>query len=258
MPSAAPTHPPTPERRPTSSAAAPRRAAVGKARATPRNAARRRRTGRPKMLLWSAAALLCSFEASATCAEPALPATCERDIAGAARRYGIPLAVFYAVGLNESGVRGRLQPFAMNIDGRAVVHASLAEALDGFRNAKAGGARMIDIGCMQINHHYHAARFRSLEAMFDPGQNVDYAARFLRELKEREHTWTMAVARYNAGPNNDPAQKIYVCGVLRRMVASGFGAWTESAKKFCFSPGVAKPPMAEPTPARIAKNEPQG
>ena len=76
--------------------------------------------------------------------------------------------------------------------------------------------------------------------MFDPGRNVDYAARFLRELKEREHSWTMAVARYNAGPDNDPAQKVYVCGVLRRMVASGFGAWTESAKKFCFSPSVAK------------------
>lgn len=180
--------------------------------------------------------------------------SCEREIAGAARRYDIPLAVFYAVGLNETGVRGRLQPFAMNIDGRGVSHASLAEALDGFRKAKASGARMIDVGCMQINHHYHAGRFRSLEAMFDPGQNVDYAARFLRELKEREHSWTMAAARYNAGPNNDPAQKNYVCGVLRRMVASGFGAWTESAKKFCFSPGVATVSGSASASARTGQN----
>ena len=46
---------------------------------------------------------------------------------------------------------------------------------------------------------------------------------FLRDLKVRERTWTMAVARYNAGPDNDPAQKKYVCGVLARMIASGFG-----------------------------------
>lgn len=202
--------------------------------------------------------LLCSSNAATAFAASAPPATCEREITGAARRYDIPLAVFYAVGLNETGVRGRLQPFAMNIDGRAVIPSNLMEALEGFRRAKAGGARMIDIGCMQINHHYHAARFRSLEAMFDPAQNVDYAARFLRELKAREHTWTMAVARYNAGPDNDPAQKTYVCGVLHRMVASGFGAWTESAKNFCFSPGVAKSSAFVVTPDRAAENVPHG
>ena len=169
-------------------------------------------------------------------------ASCEREIASAARRYDIPLAVFYAVGLNETGAKGRLQPFAMNIDGRASIQQSLSQALTRFREAKAHGAKMIDIGCMQINHRYHAAHFATLEAMFDPAQNIDYAARFLRELKLREGTWTMAVARYNAGPNNDPAQKTYVCGVMTRMVASGFGAWTESARKFCFDSGVTKTP----------------
>ena len=186
------------------------------------------------------------------------PATCEREVAAAARRYDIPLAVFYAVGLNETGVRGRLQPYAMNIDGRGVIATSLAEATAGFHKAKNAGARMIDVGCMQINHHYHAARFRSIEAMFDPAQNVNYAAHFLRELKEREHSWTMAVARYNAGPNNDPAQKVYVCAVLRKMVASGFGAWTESAKNFCFAPGVAKQSSATQTPVPSTGTAPHG
>lgn len=174
-------------------------------------------------------------------AQPGPIVSCEPQIARAAQRYDIPLAVFYAVGLTETGGNGRLHPFSMNIDGRAVSSASLPEALARFARAKAAGARMIDIGCMQINHHYHAAEFRSLEAMFDPAQNVDYAAHFLRDLKQRERTWTMAVARYNAGPNNNPAQKQYVCGVMIRMVASGFGAWTESARKFCFTGPVANP-----------------
>ena len=50
-----------------------------------------------------------------------------------------------------------------------------------------------------------------VEAMFDPARNVDYAARFLKELSTREGNWTMAVARYNAGPNNRSAQKRYIC-----------------------------------------------
>ena len=186
--------------------------------------------------LSGAAWAACSCEVSA---EEFASVNCEHEIAAAARRHDIPLAVFYAVGLNETGVKGRLQPFAMNIDGRALVSASVAEAVARFHEAKAHGARMIDIGCMQINHHYHGSKFTSLEAMFDPAQNIDYAARFLGELKLREGTWTMAVARYNAGPDNDPAQKVYVCGVVTRMVASGFGAWTESARKFCFAPTVA-------------------
>jgi soluble lytic murein transglycosylase-like protein len=158
---------------------------------------------------------------------------CEREIAAAANRYTIPLAVFYAVGLTETGRGGTLQPYSMNIDGRSSLSASLAEAMQRFEEARRSGARMIDIGCMQINHHYHASHFASLAAMFDPAKNVDYAAHLLQELRTREGSWTLAVARYNAGPNNNPAQKRYVCGVIRNMVASGFGAWTANARAFC-------------------------
>lgn len=141
--------------------------------------------------------------------------------------------MFYAVGLQETGTRSGLQPFAMNIEGRAVASATLADALRTFAAARARGAQLIDIGCMQINYRYHGDRFGSVEAMFDPARNVDYAAKFLRDLKSREGSWTLAVARYNAGPNNNPAQRRYVCGVIRNMVASGFGAWTAGASSFC-------------------------
>jgi soluble lytic murein transglycosylase-like protein len=169
--------------------------------------------------------------AASSRADTATP--CEREIAGAAQRYNIPLAVFYAVGLTETGSGGVLHPYAINIDGRAAISPDLATAVARFEQARKQGARMIDIGCMQINHHYHASRFASLQDMFDPAKNVAYAARLLRELKEREKTWTMAVARYNAGPDNNPAQKLYVCSVIRNMVASGFGSWTPAAQQFC-------------------------
>lgn len=102
-----------------------------------------------------------------------------------------------------------------------------------FEAARRQGARLIDIGCMQINHHYHAEHFSGLRQMLEPRANVDYAARFLVQLKQRHATWSMAVARYHAGPNNDPAQKRYVCRVITNMVTTGFGRWTPEARQFC-------------------------
>ena len=169
--------------------------------------------------------------AASGCAQGAT--VCEKEIAAAAHRYDVPLAVFYAVGLQETGTRNGLQPYAMNIEGRAVSSATLGDALRAFAAARGRGTQLIDIGCMQINYRYHGDQFPSVDAMFDPARNVDYAAKFLRGLKAREGSWTLAVARYNAGPNNNPAQRKYVCGVIRNMVASGFGAWTAGASSFC-------------------------
>ena len=154
----------------------------------------------------------------------------------AAKAYDVPLGVLYAVGLTETGKRGSLRPFAMNVEGAPHYPESLADALRVFAEAKRSGARLIDVGCMQINHLFPGAHFHSLEEMFDPPRNVDYAARFLRELRHREPNWTLAVARYHAGPNNDPAQKRYVCAVIANMVAAGFGAWTPQASVFCNRP----------------------
>lgn len=158
---------------------------------------------------------------------------CEQQMAQAAQKHGVPLGMLYAVGLTESGKRGSLQPYAMNIQGKAYFGTSAQDVMQKLTEAQAGGIRLVDLGCMQINHHYHRAKFPSLEAMIDPRQNVEYATRFLKELKEREGSWTLAVARYHAGPNNNPAQKLYVCRVITNMVATGFGNWTPGAKAFC-------------------------
>lgn len=151
----------------------------------------------------------------------------------AARAHNVPLGVLYAVGLSETGRKGVLHPYALNIDGRTIRASDLRDAMAQFRDAKAKGAKLVDLGCMQINHLYHSAQFASVEAMFDPAKNVDYAARFLKELRAREGSWTMAVARYNAGPNNTVAQRRYVCSVIGNLVASGFGSWTSEARAFC-------------------------
>ncbi len=158
---------------------------------------------------------------------------CEPEIVRAADRYGVPVGILYAVGLTETGRKGSLQPNALNIEGKAVFPANAREALASFEEARRNGSKLIDLGCMLINHHYHASQFRSVADMLDPHRNVDYAARFLARLKSKHTTWSMAVARYHAGPHNNPAQKRYVCRVIANMVATGFGKWTPNAKAFC-------------------------
>lgn len=158
---------------------------------------------------------------------------CEQQMIPAAQEQGVPLGVLYAVGMTETGKKGSLHPNALNIEGKTIFTNSVGEALAAFVKARKSGAKLIDLGCMQINHHYHGDKFASPEAMLDPRTNVAYAAKFLKHLRAREGSWTMAVARYHAGPNNNPAQKRYICLVIGNLVASGFGAWTPESRRFC-------------------------
>lgn len=158
---------------------------------------------------------------------------CERQLQAASASENVPIQVLYAVGLTETGRKGKLHPYALNIEGKTVFTASEAEAMTEFRAARKHGKILIDLGCMQINHHFHGSEFPSVEAMLDPELNVRYAARFLKTLYAREGSWSMAVARYHAGPNNNPAQKRYICAVIGNLVRTGLGNWTPASRKFC-------------------------
>ena len=181
-----------------------------------------------RVLLLSLTALVTSI-----CNAQASPGVCESEITAAAAKYQIPAGILYSVGLTETGRKGSLQPFAMNIEGKAYFESSADAVLQRFSAARAQGAKLIDLGCMQINYYFHGENFSSPNEMLDPRKNVEYAARFLSNLHARHETWTMAVARYHAGPNNDPAQKKYVCRVISNLVATGYGKWTPNASNFC-------------------------
>ena len=85
---------------------------------------------------------------------------CEREMARAAQSYGVPLGVLYAVGLAETGRGDSLRPYALNIEGKSVYDIDKEDALRGSEEARPAGAKMIDVGCMQINHHFHASQVR--------------------------------------------------------------------------------------------------
>jgi hypothetical protein len=158
---------------------------------------------------------------------------CEKYLATVSVMEGVPLGVLYAVGLTESGRKSKLHPYALNIEGETVFAKSRDDALAVFSKARKEGKKLIDLGCMQVNHYYHGANFRSPAEMLVPEKNIVYAARFLKRLRQEHGSWTMAVARYHASAGNKKAQKSYICSVIKNLVRSGFGQWTPQAKAFC-------------------------
>ncbi len=88
---------------------------------------------------------------------------CEQEMARAAQANAIPLNILYSVGLTETGHKGALNPYDMNVDGRSVHASSLADGLARVAYERAHGAKLIDIGCMQSSRQ---ARFCRLCGRF--------------------------------------------------------------------------------------------
>jgi hypothetical protein len=179
------------------------------------------------------AALLASISDSRPAYSGVAKVSCEAYLEKHSVRENVPLGVLYAVGMTETGKGGKLHPYALNIEGESVIESSKSEALQSFLLAKKRGKTLIDLGCMQVNHHYHGKEFASVSAMLDPETNIAYAAKLLRQLYQRHGSWTVAVARYHASPRNQPAQRRYVCAVIKNLVATGFGNWTDESRSFC-------------------------
>lgn len=132
-------------------------------------------------------------------------ARCLAAIAAAEGRRGTAPGLLAAIGRAESGrpippLPG-LQPWpwAVNADGGAYYFGSKQQAVDWVRRALEGGARQVDVGCMQINLQSHPRAFTSLEEAFEPASNADYAARFLSRLREDAGgNWYLAVGYYHS------------------------------------------------------------
>jgi hypothetical protein len=187
-------------------------------------------------------------------AGPARAGQCERAIAAAAQRHGVDEALMLAISRVESG----LTPWIINAEGVGQRFASKADAVARVAELQASGVSSIDIGCMQVNLHWHPDAFPSLEHAFDPHTNADYAARYLRRLRVETGSWTMAAVRYHsAAPER---QEIYGCAVqaefdrLRRV----------AARPCVYRPGgrqpdnrVTRPARAEPATATTAAPAPR-
>ncbi len=133
-------------------------------------------------------------------------AMCRAAINAAELRHGIPAGLLLAVGVVESGRRDAVTgarlpwPWTINAEGEGRYFETKEQAVAWVRAAQSDGTRSIDTGCMQVNLRHHPDAFASLEQAFDPASNADYAARFLKALREGPAggDWMRAVGYYHS------------------------------------------------------------
>jgi hypothetical protein len=120
------------------------------------------------------------------------------------RREGIPRQLLRAISKVESGRLHQRKkvvmawPWTVMAEGRGRYLATKAAAIAEVEALQARGVRNIDVGCMQVNLHYHPDAFADLNEAFDPAANVAYAAFFLKNLAAEQGSWAKAVARYHS------------------------------------------------------------
>lgn len=129
---------------------------------------------------------------------------CARYISHHEQLKKIPQNLLAAISKVESGKKdGKTQeiqawPWTINVQGQGTFFSTKTQAINAVRKLLAKGIKSIDVGCMQVNLHHHKDAFKTLEQAFDPKHNVDYAARFLSNLRETHGSWMSAVAHYHS------------------------------------------------------------
>ena len=121
----------------------------------------------------------------------------------------IPRNLLTAISLAESGrwddrrKASFAWPWTVTNGASATYYPTKEEAIEGVKALRKAGKTNIDVGCMQINLHYHPNAFESIEDAFDPVANVGYASRFLTNLQKETESWAEAAGRYHS---SDPTR----------------------------------------------------
>ena len=144
-----------------------------------------------KLRTWTVAAVVfAALSVSPAASKPRDTAgLCQRATAGqeAARR--IPRKLLHAISIAESGRwdKNRREniawPWTVTSGGKGRYLPTKQAAIRAVRKLKRQGVRNIDVGCMQINLHYHPHAFESLQSALDPVTNANYASAHLRQLR---------------------------------------------------------------------------
>ena len=153
--------------------------------------------------------LILAAPAAAAPPTPSMDHLCRAGAEAAAKAADLPAGLLTAISLRETGRwSARLKtnltwPWTVTASGRGHYLNSKAAAIAFVKRLRKRGVSNIDVGCMQINLHYHTDAFANLQDAFDPRRNAGYAADFLARLRVSHGSLAPAVARYHSG---DPAR----------------------------------------------------
>ncbi len=127
---------------------------------------------------------------------------CRQAAADVAATSNVPFAVLLAITQTETGRtnNGITEPWAwaVNLNGAGHWFDTRTEAYAFARQALSRNQRSFDVGCFQINYRWHHENFASLDAMFDPLINGQYAAQFLSDLYRETGSWSQAAGTYHS------------------------------------------------------------
>jgi len=116
----------------------------------------------------------------------------------------IPTNLLTAISFAESGRWSEAQrsmhawPWTVTSGGPGKYFASKTEAMAEVRRLQAKDVQNIDVGCMQVNLHFHGQNFDSLSAAFDPDINTAYAAKYLKQMRDGAGSWAEAAGYYHS------------------------------------------------------------
>ena len=139
------------------------------------------------------------------------------------RERHIPRHLLGAIALAETGRWDEERranfawPWTVTAGGKGKYFETKQQAISEVRRLRSKGRTNIDVGCMQINLHYHPQAFKNLDQAFDPAVNVAYAADFLQSRYADSRSWVDAAASYHSTtPQLKRAYKIKILGLWKR------------------------------------------
>lgn len=114
-------------------------------------------------------------------------------------------------------------PWTVNAEGKGYFFESKREAIAAVKRMQAEGIRSIDVGCMQVNLVYHSKAFKNLEDAFNPYKNMEYGAKFIKQLYvQKGHDWNKAATAYHSSqPDRAQVYAQKLSKVYRGIVKGG-------------------------------------
>lgn len=142
--------------------------------------------------------------------EAVTKSTCKDVISKQEAQKGIPQGLLKAIAIVESGI----SPWSVNARGRAQNFGSKEAAANYVRELLEDGVQNISVGCMQLHYPSHHRHFKSIEAMFEPENNIAHAAKLIKSLERRHGSMDQAVKMYHSpSPSHHNSYKNRVYGM---------------------------------------------
>ena len=125
--------------------------------------------------------------------DPSAP--CRTAIQQASQDTGVPLGALLSI-IPPTPDNLDHWPWTISVDGNRIWFDTEEQARFHIWQQFRGGRLTFGIGCFQLGYRQHGQAFDTIEAMFDPRENAQVAARALARLKAQLGDWQSAVAAF--------------------------------------------------------------